>query len=239
MANHFSIFTLRTPCVCSRSVVSDPLQCFGLQPDRLLRPWDSQGKNTGVGYHILLQGIFPTQELNPGLLCFLHCQQILYPLSHGGSPKNPMNSMKRQKDMTMKYEAPRPAGFQYTTGEEQRKSSRRNEESELKQKQCPVVDESDGKSKVQCCKEQYCVGTWNVKSMNQGKLKVVKQEMARVNINILRISELQGQERANVIQMTIIPTTRGKNPLEEFEQPSQSTKESRMQYVDAISKTKK
>ena len=56
-----------------------------------------------------------------------------------------------------------------------------------------------------------------MKSMNQGKLKVVKQEMARVNINILRISELQGQERANVIQMTIIPTTRGKNPLEEFE----------------------
>ena len=79
------------------------------------------------------------------------------------------------------------------------------------------MDESDGKSKVQCCKEQYCVGTWNVKSMNQGKLKVVKQEMARVNINILRISELQGQERANVIQMTIISTTRGKNPLEEFE----------------------
>ena len=53
--------------------------------------------------------------------------------------------------------------------------------------------------------------------MNQGKLKVVKQEMARVNINILRISELQGQEKANVIQMTIIPTTLGKNPLEEIE----------------------
>ena len=76
---------------------------------------------------------------------------------------------------------------------------------------------SDGKSKVQCCKEQYCVGTWNVQSMNQGKLKVVKQEMATVNINILRISELQGQEKANVIQMTIIPTTLGKNPLEEIE----------------------
>ena len=79
------------------------------------------------------------------------------------------------------------------------------------------MDVSDGKSKVQCCKEQYCVGTWNVKSMNQAKLKVVKQEMARVNIDILRISELQGQERANVIQMTIISTTLGKNPLEEME----------------------
>ena len=53
------------------------------------------------------------------------------------------------------------------------------------------MDVSDGKSKVQCCKEQYCVGTWNVKSMNQAKLKVVKQEMARVNIDILRISELK------------------------------------------------
>ena len=50
---------------------------------------------------------------------------------------------------------------------------------------------SGGKSKVQCCKEQYCIGTWNVKSMNQGKLEVVKQEMAKVNVNILGISELK------------------------------------------------
>ena len=49
---------------------------------------------------------------------------------------------------------------------------------------------SDG-SKVQCCKEQYCIGTWNVRSMNQGKLEVVKQEMERVNINMLGISELK------------------------------------------------
>ena len=54
-----------------------------------------------------------------------------------------------------------------------------------------VVDMSGGESKVQCCKEQYCIGTWNVRFMNQGKLKVVKQEMARVNINILGISELK------------------------------------------------
>ena len=72
-------------------------------------------------------------------------------------------------------------------------------------------------SKVHCCKEQYCIGTWNVRSMNQGKLDMVKQEMARVNINILEIHELNGQEWVNLIQMTIIPTTVCKNPLEEIE----------------------
>ena len=70
-------------------------------------------------------------------------------------------------------------------------SSRRNEEAEPKQKQHPVVDMTGDGSKVWCCKEQYCIGTWNVRSMNQGKLEVVKQEMARVNINILGISELK------------------------------------------------
>ena len=62
---------------------------------------------------------------------------------------------------------------------------------EPKQKQYPVVDVTGDRSKVPCCKEQYCIGTWNVMSMNQGKLEVVKQEMARVNINILGISELK------------------------------------------------
>ena len=62
---------------------------------------------------------------------------------------------------------------------------------EPKQKQHPVVDVTGGRSKVQCCKEQYYIGTWNVMSMNQGKLEVVKQEMARVNIDILRISKLK------------------------------------------------
>ena len=62
---------------------------------------------------------------------------------------------------------------------------------EPKQKQYSVVDETGDRSKAQCCKEQYCIGTWNVRSMNQGKLEVVKQEMARVNIDILRISELK------------------------------------------------
>ena len=75
---------------------------------------------------------------------------------------------------------------------------------------------ADG-SKVQCCKEQYCIGTWNVWSMNQGKLEVVKQEMARLNINILEISELKWTGWVNLFQMIIITTTEGKNPLEEME----------------------
>ena len=91
----------------------------------------------------------------------------------------------------MKDELHRSVGSQYATGEEQRNSSRRNEKAEPKQKQCPVVDVPGGESKVRCCKEQYCTGTWNVGSMNQGKLEVVKQEMARVNIYILGISELK------------------------------------------------
>ena len=61
---------------------------------------------------------------------------------------------------------------------------------EPKQKQYPTVDVTGDGSKVQCCKEQYCTGTCNVRSMNQGKLEVVKQEMARVNVDILRIREL-------------------------------------------------
>ena len=60
-----------------------------------------------------------------------------------------------------------------------------------KQKQCPVVDVTGNGSKVPCYKEQYCIGTWNVKDMNQGKLEVVKQERSRVNIDILGISELK------------------------------------------------
>ena len=62
---------------------------------------------------------------------------------------------------------------------------------EPKQKQHPVEDETCDRSKVGCCKEQYCRGTWNVRSMNQGKLEVVKQELARVNIDILGISKLR------------------------------------------------
>ena len=62
---------------------------------------------------------------------------------------------------------------------------------EAKQKQHPAVDMTGDRSKVQCCNEQYCIGTWNVRSMNQGKLEVVKQEMTRVNVDIIGISDLK------------------------------------------------
>ena len=105
--------------------------------------------------------------------------------------ENLMNSMKRQKDRTLKDELPRLVGAQYATGDQWRNDSRKNEGMKPKQKQHPVVDGTGDRSKVRCCKEQYCIGTWNVRSMNQGKLEVVKQEMARMNINILGISELK------------------------------------------------
>ena len=101
------------------------------------------------------------------------------------------DSMKRQKDRTLKDELPRSVGAQYATGDQWRNNSRKNEGVEAKQKQHPVVDGTGDRSKVQCCKEQYCIGIWNVRSMNQGKLEVVKQEMTRVNIDILGISELR------------------------------------------------
>ena len=82
-------------------------------------------------------------------------------------------------------------GAQYATGKEYRNSSRRKEEAKPKQKQHPVVDVTGDGSKVRCCKEQYCIGTWNIRSMNQGKLEVVKQERARVKIDVLVISELK------------------------------------------------
>ena len=128
-----------------------------------------------------------------------------------------MNSMKRQKDRTLKDELPRSVGAQYATGDQWRTNSRKNEEMEPKQKQYPAVDVTGDRSKVQCCKEQYCTGLWNVRSMNQGKLEVVKQEMARVNINILGISELKRTGMGELTQMTIISTTVGRNPSEEME----------------------
>ena len=105
--------------------------------------------------------------------------------------ENPMNSMKRQKDRTLKDELPRSVGTQCATGGQWRNKSRKNERMEPKEKQYPVVDVTGDGSKVRCCKEQYCIGTWNVRSMNQGKLEVVKQERTRMNVNILGISEIK------------------------------------------------
>ena len=85
---------------------------------------------------------------------------------------------------------------------------------EPKRKQHPGVDVTGDGSKVRCWKEQYCIGTWNVRSMNQVRLEEVKQEMARVNIDILGIS---GLAWVNLTQMTIIFTLVGKNLLEEME----------------------
>ena len=108
--------------------------------------------------------------------------------------QNPMNSMKRQKDRILKDELPRLIGAQYGTGDQWRNNSRKKEGMVPKKKQHPVVDGTGDRSKVQCWKEQYCIATWNVRSMNQGKLEAVKQEMARVNIDILGIRELRWTE---------------------------------------------
>ena len=112
------------------------------------------------------------------------------PLQHSFL-ENPVNSMKRKNDRTLKDELPRSVGAQYATGDQWRNNFRKNEEMEPKQKQYPVVDVTGERSKIRCCKEQYCIGTWNVRSMNQSKLEAVKQEMARVNVNILAISKLK------------------------------------------------
>ena len=81
-----------------------------------------------------------------------------------------MNSMKRQNDRILKEELPRSVGVQYATGDWWRNNSRKNEGKELKQKQYPAMHVSGDRNEVQCCKEQCCIGTWNVRSMNEGKL---------------------------------------------------------------------
>ena len=84
--------------------------------------------------------------------------------------ENPMNNMKTQKDRTLKDELRTLVGAQYATGEQWRNNSRKNEETEPKWKQHPVVYGTGDGREVRCCKEQHCIGTWNVRSMNQGKL---------------------------------------------------------------------
>ena len=125
-----------------------------------------------------------------------------------------MNSMKRQNDRILKEKLPRSVGAQYATGDQWRNNSRKNEGMEPKQKQYPAVDVTGDRSKVQCCKEQYCIGTWNVGSMNQGKLEVVKQEMTRVNVDILGISELKwtGMDEFKSLKL---PTSTGSSKKQE------------------------
>ena len=136
----------------------------------------------------------------------------------------------------MKDEPPRLVGAQYATGDQWRINSRKNEETEPKQKQQPVVDVTDDRSKVQCYKEQYCIGTWNVRSMSLGQLELVKQEMARVNINILGISELKwtGMGEFNSDDHYIYYC--GQESLRRNGVAIMVNKRSEMQYLDAISK---
>ena len=93
--------------------------------------------------------------------------------------------------MKLKDELPRSVGAQYAPGDQWRNNSRKSEETEPKQKQYPVLYVNGDRSKVPCYKDQYCIGTWNGRSMNQGKLEVIKQEMARLYIDILGISKLK------------------------------------------------
>ena len=76
--------------------------------------------------------------------------------------ENTMNSMKRQNDRILKEKLPRSVGAQYATGDQWRNNSRKNEGMEPKQKHYPAVDVTGDRSKVRCCKEQYCIGNWNV-----------------------------------------------------------------------------
>ena len=93
----------------------------------------------------------------------------------GFLPREPHEQYEKEKTyMTLKYELSRSVGAQYATGDQWRNNSRKNEGIEPKQKQHPVVDGTGDRSEARCCKEQYCIGTWNVRSMNQGKLEVVK-----------------------------------------------------------------
>ena len=95
--------------------------------------------------------------------------------------KTDYEQYERQKNRTLKEELPRSVGAQCATGDQWRHNSRKNKRMEPKQKQHPVVDGRGDRSKVQCHKEKCCIGTWNVRSMNQGKLEVVKQEMTTGN----------------------------------------------------------
>ena len=90
--------------------------------------------------------------------------------------ENPINSMKKQKDRTLKDELPRSVGTQNATGNQWRNNSRKNEGIEPKKKQHPVVDVTGDGSKVRCHKEQYCIGTWNVRSIGSGQTGDGKSE---------------------------------------------------------------
>ena len=123
-----------------------------------------------------------------------------------------------------KSELPKSVGAQYDTGESREIAPEGmkmlSQSRKKKKKTHSVVDVSGGESKVWCCKEQYCIGTWNVRSMNQGKLEVIQQGMARVNIDILGFSELKWSRMGEFNLDDHCIYYLGKNPLEEMEYPS-------------------
>ena len=144
--------------------------------------------------------------------------------------------MKRRKDGTLRNELSRSVGAQYAAGDQWRNTSRKKKETEPKQKQHPVVDGTDHGSKVRCYKEQYCIGTWNVRSMNQDKLEVVKQEIARVNVDILGINELKWTEMGELNSDDHYIYYCGQESLRRNGVAIRSTKEPKMQYLDTVSK---
>ena len=148
----------------------------------------------------------------------------------------PMNSMKRQNDRIPKEELTRSVSAQYTTGDQWRNNSRKNERMEPKQKQYPVVDVTGDRSKIRCYKEQYCIGTWNVRCMNKGKLEVVKQEIARVKVDILGISELKWTGMGEFNSDDHYMHYCGQESLRRNGVAIMVKKESKMQYLDAIPK---
>ena len=151
--------------------------------------------------------------------------------------ENPMNSMKRQKNRALEDELPRSVGTQNATGNQWRTNTRKNEEMEPKQKQHLVVDLTGDGRKLWCCKEEYCIVTWNVRSMNQGKLEVVKQEMARVNVDILGLSKLKWTGMCEFNSDDHYIYYCGKESLRRNGVDIIVKKrESNMQYLDAVSK---
>ena len=104
--------------------------------------------------------------------------------------RTPGTVWKGQNDRILKEELPRSVGAQYATGDQWRNNSRKNEGMETKQNQYPAVDVTGDRSRIRCCKEQYCIGTWNVRSWIKANWKW-SNEMARANVDILGISELK------------------------------------------------
>ena len=106
-------------------------------------------------------------------------------------PWEPHEQYEKSKRQDTERWTPQVSSAQYATGDQWRNNSRKNEKTKPKQKQHPVMNVIGDRSNVWCCKQQYCIGTWNVRSMNQGKLEVVRLPMTSVNIDILGISELK------------------------------------------------